>query len=352
MLPACWRARYDFSIDGANLSVGDQTSLMGCMRVMDRLDEFAPGDVVVWEYSLLDALLTDDCFAADDTHMARRLAWRRLIERGASLLVLMTPPRRDVRQLTACERLVAEDARTFGIPCLDMREVFAVLRIDDPASHYRDDRHPRTDSPILEAAVDRLLQEVVARHGVVPEPGRVLPAPGEEQHWRWFGAGALAHAAGMPTRTFANSLVSVQAVTLPVDATVPVPDVARVVGLGVLSTHSSGAAWCGHPGCAPAATRLPADLDYAFLLRATGLPCVRDRINAVGSAPAWAYGRGVWAAYGQELSEEPGEVAVFGMLCVPAANPSFPVGSGPASSCGYRWRARARRFVRHWFGRA
>ncbi|MGB8635459.1 MAG: hypothetical protein WCD66_11960 [Rhodanobacteraceae bacterium] len=64
------RARQEPGVDCTNLSVGDQISMMGCMRVMQHLDQFSPGDVVVWQYSLLDTLPTDTCFAASDTQDA------------------------------------------------------------------------------------------------------------------------------------------------------------------------------------------------------------------------------------------------------------------------------------------
>ncbi len=41
-------------LDVVNLSVGDQTSVMGCMRVFAERARLHSGDVVLWEYSLLD----------------------------------------------------------------------------------------------------------------------------------------------------------------------------------------------------------------------------------------------------------------------------------------------------------
>jgi hypothetical protein len=120
-----------------------------------------------------------------------------------------------------------------------------------------------------------------------------------------------------PLQTFANSLMSLETVTLPVDARLALPQHRRIVAAGVISTHASGGAWCGHPCCPPSSTRLPADLPYSFLARTTALACVQRQRNAIASAPAWAYARGHWADYGQALSDAPGEVALFGVLYEP-----------------------------------
>ncbi|MGA7296616.1 MAG: hypothetical protein WBW92_03765 [Rhodanobacteraceae bacterium] len=342
------RARLELGIVCTNLSVGDQTSMMGCMRVMQHLDEFSPGDVVVWEYSLLDTLLTDTCFPASDTHAARRLAWRQFLERQVSVLVLMTPPRNAVSGRTACEQRIARDADMFGIPCIDVRDAFVALHISRPARHYRDDRHPRVDSPVVDFMMEQTFEFVARHHGVEPDRIPVVPPSGDERHWRWLGASALAEAAGLPVRAFRNSLMTVQAVALPVDAATGFQSdlASRIVSLGVLSTHASGGAWCGHQGCAPASTRLPAELDYAFLLRATGLPCVRGTLDTVASAPGWAYARGVWAAYGQAVCDQPGDVMLFGMFYVPAGSPD--VASWPAPIGDRSLKARVWRRLRRW----
>src|SRR3569833_1183009 len=77
----------------SNLSVGDQTSMMGYMRLLTHATQIARGDVVVWEYSLLDSLLTDSIFVVSDVHKARRYAWALAKHRGAQVVVVLTPPK-------------------------------------------------------------------------------------------------------------------------------------------------------------------------------------------------------------------------------------------------------------------
>lgn len=288
------------------------------------------GDVLVWEYSLLDSLLTKDAFAEDDVHAARRMAWRRLMERNVSTFVLMTPHLQSPTTRTACEDLIAADASAFGLCCLDVRELFASLGIHNLEPHYRDDRHPRHDSPVVDAIVEKVLGYLRITHGTLAPAIPAPPMPGREQHWRWLDARELARMAGRKPRQFSNSFLKTQAIILRSDEAIDVPQASRIVALGVLSTHDSGGAWCGHPGCPPASTRLQAELDYSFLLRSTGILCVRRAIDKVASAPAWAYGRGTWAGYGQALSSAPGRLLVFGMLYEPAIG--VPVADANANS--------------------
>lgn len=304
-----------------NLSAGDQTSLMGCMRVMARQNDFASGDVVVWEYSLLDALCAS-LFRDDDVRDARRMAWTWLLERGVHLLVLMTPPREHLSRRSPQEAEAADDAALLGAPCIDVRSLFAELGIPDAAGHYRDDRHPRQDSPVVEMMAARLFDAVVARHGRAPAPlapssparWRGLVAP----PWRWVDAATLAGAGTAPMRTFSNSLTSIESVILGgVDARIAIAAAKRIVGIGIVSTHASGGLWCGHSRCPAVSTRLPDDLDYPFLLRSTTLPCLRARVDALVSAPALAYRGRTCAAYGQARCHATGPVAVFGMLYEP-----------------------------------
>lgn len=304
-----------------NLSVGDQTSLMGCMRVMMHRDDFAPGDVVVWEYSLLDTLCVS-LFAEDDVRAARRMAWRCLLERGVHLLVLMTPPREHLLRRSRQEAEAAADAALLGALCIDGRALFADLGVTDAAAHYRDDRHPRQDSPVVDAMAARVFDAVVARHGcrrTLPESSRperwldiAVPA------WRWLDAATIASDGAASTMTFSNSLASVESVTLAVAERVTIAAARRIIGIGIVSTHASGGLWCGHPDCAAVSTRLPGDLGYPFLLRSTTLPCQHARIDTLASAPAGAYGAHVCAAYGQARCRATGPVAVFGLLYEPS----------------------------------
>lgn len=341
------RAR-EIGVPLTNLSVGDQTSLTGCMRVLACADQIGAGDIVVWEYSLLDTILAGDNVPPEDVHCARRMAWRCLRSRGAWLLVVMTPPRESLAHRTGHERQIAGEASTLDVLCIDLRELFTRLHADHPETHYRDDRHPRADSPVIDLLVQEILAFVREHHGDVPpvqtqqQPESLLP------RWRWLGAADMARGTRLRAKMFRNSLMAVEAITLSVDARLAIPAAARLVGVGVLSTHRSGGLWCGHPGCAPAATRLPTDLAYAFLLRSTPVPCVREQIDCLAAAPTWAYARGVWAGYGQEVCDQPGEVSVFGVLYEPARPPqSVTMGAGDGAVVPHKAHVKAgRRSIR------
>jgi hypothetical protein len=301
-------------ISTRNLSVGDQTSIMGCMRVLDQGDDIKAGNVVVWEYSLLDTLLRRPPFFARDVHAARRVAWQSLLDRGASVIVLLTAPKKHLATRTACEARIARDARALRLPCIDTRELFAGMGIHNPAAHYRDDRHPRGDSPVIGAMVDAVLECALAPAPPDKETVTAWARKNITAHWQWEDAQSLAMSARLTLRTIHNSLVAIDALPLAEGMAIAIPAASRIVGIGIVSTHESGGIWCGHPGCPPASTRLPAKLPYGFLLRNTAVPCLRGRVSSIASATDHTYGSGVWADYGQELSNSPGEVAVFGIL--------------------------------------
>lgn len=311
-----------------NLSVGDQTSVMGCMRVFAHLSEFRRGDVVVWEYSLLDHLLTQGQFRVSDVVAARRLAWNRLQTLGVAVIVLMCPPRSQLDRNTTAERVARADAERIGQPSIDLRRIFAGLGIRDAHLHYRDDRHPLIDSPVVEAMAAAVLRTAELLRQRPPHHPALLPTP----DWHWLDLadqGVLASA-----QTFTNALMTVPARRLEVDQEIALPHTRRVVALGVVSEHASGGAWCGHPECPPVSTRLPADLGYAFLLRASAIACTRARVDRIVSAPDWAYRNGYLRSYGQALSNEPGRIAVFGALIEAEARAT------PAGSTLKRWRDR------------
>ena len=147
--------------------------------------------------------------------------------------------------------------------------------------------------------------------------GRLAIPESSVKAWQWLGAHELASGAGLGIRHLANSLLEVDAVELTIDQQVVLPATRRIVALGIVSSHMSGGAWCGHRGCPPASTRLPSSENHTFLLRVTGLPCLRvgvDPLERVVSAPAWSYCNGYWRDYGQELSATPNQIAIFGAL--------------------------------------
>ena len=297
-----------------NLSIGDQTSVMGYMRVLGSHDDIRAGDTVVWEYGLLDTLLTESLFDASDVHNARRLAWQCLLELNAHLIVLLTAPRKHLHRRSACEERIARDAAAIGLPCIDTRELFNTVGILDAAAHYRDDRHLRLDSPVVDAMVDAVLGHMLALRSIVHGTAIEWQRENTVQNWHWLDARTLAAAAGISVRSCHNTLLSIEAVPLAPDGGLVVPPLRRIVGVGCVSTHESGGLWCGHPGCPPASLRLPAELPYSFLLRTTAIPCLRGGISRIVCAPAYAYARGVWCDYGQALSNAPAEVGVFGVL--------------------------------------
>lgn len=297
-----------------NISVGDQTSMMGLLRVLTHRSEFRAGDTVIWEYSLLDHLLTLGPFDSRDVSRARRTAWNLLQEMEIGLVVILTPPLDAILSRTEAEREAVQDAAAIGATVIDMRDLYAELGIVDPRAHYQDDRHLCPGSPVHALLVSRLLLGVHSGNAI---RGRLAIPESSVKAWKWLGASELASGAGLATRHLANSLLEVEAVELSIDQQVSLPPTRRIVALGIVSTHMSGGAWCGHRGCPPASTRLPSSEDYSFLLRVTGLPCLRagiDAIERVVSAPAWSYCNGSWRDYGQELSDSPDQIAIFGAL--------------------------------------
>ncbi len=298
-----------------NLSVGDQNSLMGCMRVLAHQSEFRADDLVIWEYSLLDTILDDNMFPAVDVQAARRLAWSVLCEHGVRIVVLLVPPRRGVDAHSEQEQAALADAAALRLDVLDVREIFKELNLAGE-SQYADDRHLQLDSPVLDSLAESLLVLIRKPRSASRSFFRsqsALPLPS----WRWAGPRELASGDSQQHTRYTNSLMDVPALALPVDSRITLPANERIVAVGIVSTHASGGLWCGHPGCAPAATRLPSELRHDFLLRASPVPCVRAGIEGLVAAPDWSYGRGVWAAYGQELCEQSGPVVVFGVLYEP-----------------------------------
>lgn len=307
------RVSHELGIESTNLSIGDQTSLIGCMRILDCHAQTSSGDVVVWEYSLLDSLLTPRMYCEQDIDGARRLAWSAVLAQNAWLVVLITPPRNAINKVSDIEARTIREARELNLRCIDGRALFARLGIRRPQTHYRDDRHPRTDSPVLDSMAATIYDFVASHHGRprLPKDGPNVPKPPQ---WTWLSARDLAGDSRHAAREFSNSLVCVNAVEAQIGTSINVPDLGCIVAVGIVSTHESGALWCGRPECSPVSTRLPAKLGYSFLLRSTALPCSHFNGGVLASAPQRAFGRGTWAGYGQERTSPPGPIWVFGIL--------------------------------------
>ena len=321
-----------------NLSVGDQTSVMGYMRVLAHAKEIAPGDIVVWEYSLLDALLTKAAFFADDVHSARLHAWQLLRERRAHVIVLLVAPRNHATKRSACESRIVRDAVSLQLPCIDTRDLRAELGIGNASAHYRDDRHLRHDSPLIHAVVEAIVYQLRSKtSGDLCEPQKKM-----RRQWRWLGAAELAESGHATLSSFSNSLVAVEAAVLEPGARIQLPIVGRVVALGIVSTRDSGLIWCGHHGCPCASTALPHDLPYSFLLRTTAVRCKREVVLLQctdGETPPSE----VWHDYGLRSQRVQGKVAVYGVLLEQGSTPLL------------RWRLRFflfRQRVHRWIRRS
>ncbi len=245
----------------------------------------------------------------EDTVWARRMAWSMLRKSGVGIVALLCAPRNQLSARTQAESLAADDAAQLGITCIDLRDLLRDADVGEPLAHYRDDRHLRIDSPLIVRLAERVMRAV--DNATMRDSTGTLPLP--VPPWCWLDLGNAAE--GSTTRRiYSNSLVEVSASVLGVGEQLSLPDTRRVIALGVVSTAESGAVWCGHPECPPAATRMPPELHYPFLLRTTGIPCVRAQVHMLTSAPDWAFRNGVWRAYGHALSDAPGPVSLFGAL--------------------------------------
>lgn len=297
-----------------NLSVGDETSLMGCMRVLSHGSSIAPGDVVVWEYSLLDALIGRN-FVHADIREARRMAWEAVLDRRAHLVVIMSPPRKGMRTLSRHERETAADALELGQRCIDVRGLFDEAHVPDPLSQFRDDRHLRIDSPVVSRLARNVLDAVAERHGR-DLPQRLLDRASDWRcrtglGWMWIGADDLVLAPPPAPQGIANSLVKLRAVMLTQETRASLERPVQPVYVGTVSRVSSGALWCGHADCKAASTALPARHSHAFLARAIRLPCRRGA-RCLVAAP---HGTRLQIPYGTAAGPLPGNVEIFGVLC-------------------------------------
>ena len=292
-----------------NISVGDQTSICGLIRVLQHEEEFRPGDVMVWEYPLLDILL-EDIFGAEDILQAMRIAWTRLRAWGVHVVVLKVTPRDDYARAGPMEQEIDRLLRHHAVPSIDTRRIAAGLGMATLANDYSDDRHPRPESRLVGEIAAEIAAFDKQNHGRKAAPLRV-PCGTE---WQWFAAGRLDAEQVVPV-VRQNSLVRIEGVSLsPATSRLHLPPLARIVAVGAIGTHEAGSLWCGHKACEPASLRLTDDIGLPFLVRTTRLPCVRGRVTSLVSAPDYAFRRDAWADYGHKRVGEPHAAEVFGVL--------------------------------------
>jgi hypothetical protein len=282
-----------------NWSIGDQTSVIGLMRAHMASSALKPGDTAVWEYPLLDIMLAHR-FGIEEIRSAFRQALGLLSDRGINRIALFSTPKAHIQEPTATEIELKEIATEMGCHIIDVRNIFKRQKIVEPEALYFDDRHMHAGTSV-QAEVIRLILAAA-------EKGPPFDAPGVHERWRWIPAGGN-------MKSFTNSFVSVDTIELlPNSGGFTIPKTCRVVAVGVVATRTSGACWCGHPGCPPASIGLPEGSMLPFLLRATRLPCVRATVDFISAAPSWATSNGVWMGYNHRAWVGEAPIHVFGAL--------------------------------------
>lgn len=300
------RVRLPAGITVRNLSIGDQDSVMGYVRLLQHRESLSHGDILIWEYALLDILL-NGFFGLEDALFAMTSAWRLARKASVRLIVVMVTPRNDLRAESAIEIAIRRAIDAAGLACLSFRDLLVAEGVEDAAAHYSDDRHPKNASPAVAALVDRLLKLINA-----PLQATVTEDEGLER-WTWCNARDLARSGVGELVTWSNSLLSVEALRLaPDNIRMILPG--EAVRLAVVSTREAGSLWCGHALCNPASLRMPAHIGLPFMLRLTRLPCARGSYQTIEAAPPHAFANGAWADYGQIRTEESQTVDVFGVL--------------------------------------
>lgn len=291
-----------------NLSIGDQDSVMGCVRLLQYQDDLKAGDVLIWEYSLLDILL-NGFFGLDDAITAMRSAWRLALQASVRPIVIMITPRDHVAAPTVVEKAIRTVVDEAGLPSISFRDLLAEVSAADTSAHYSDDRHPANDSPAVAGLVERILK-LLREHPDMLSAGDVeLRDP-----WVWWGARDLARAGCGELVNWKNSLLSVEALRLSPDNLKLALPSEGIIRIGVISTNEAGSLWCGHAMCNPASLKKPANLPLTFMLRLTRLPCARGAYRTIEAAPPHAFANGAWADYGQVKAVDSRPADVFGVL--------------------------------------
>ena len=290
-----------------NMSVGDQTSIMGFSRLSSTSNRFVPGDIVVWEYPLLDILMID-FFEEADILAAMLNAWHAAMIMGAHVIVLLVTPRRDVAAASDFEIRINAVAMEAAVSRVNLRDYFD--SDDDLVEHYSSDRHIRLDSNLLDRLAAAVYEEITDCRKR-PIPSRLARHPGPV--WHWWTAEQMG-ATNILLRE--NSLVSAEVGWLDAlgSESLHVPAHDRLICAVVMSYHSSGSLWCGHIFCPPASCRLPEQFNYPFLLRTTRIPCLRRKVERLWATPEYALQQGAWSDYGFVNSSDANPIEVVGVV--------------------------------------
>jgi hypothetical protein len=292
-----------------NISIGDQTSIMGLIRILMHIDKIDSGDLVVWEYPLLDILLVG-FFDQSDMLSAARQAWQHVQSRGARIVVLVSVPKRNLEEPSKQEQTIFKEAASMGISVITTRDVFVSkgLRPDEQEAEYSDDRHYTQTSFIHEAIARMLLRAADAHCSIVRLSS--VPASG----WKWIAASDLFHKDDCELVEVKNSFFSVPAVRPRMNRKAPLPKSSRLICVAVATTRESGCIWCGHSLCAPASTRLAENSRLPMMFRTTRIPCVRPELATIEVAPTHSFATRSWADYGLVHVTEAAPVEIAGIL--------------------------------------
>jgi len=249
---------------------------MGLARVRNSTAEMKIGDVLVWEYPLLDILM--EGFYGDELLLIMREAWIAARRRGAKVVIAFTQPRAHIeRDPVPLEAAICRLAGKMSIPVVSVRDSFAALRLE-AAEEYMDDRHIRPGSPVHDHYGERIVQEIERRQFRLIWPAERL----YRDRWQWQPASAC----GYTAETLTNSLMSVEVVRMKAGMPVHLPASARVVAV-VATTTQTGAIWCGHRYCAGVAAR-KVESKLPMLLQIARIPCVRPPVTTLyRTAPAY-----------------------------------------------------------------
>ena len=298
-----------------NISMGDQTSIMGLIRVLMHIDKIEPGDVVIWEYPLLDILLAG-FFDPADTLTAARQAWQHILARGAQIIVLASIAKRHLAKPSDQEEAILREAESLEIKTITTRDIFNLkgLSIDEREDEYSDDRHFLVGSFVHEAMAKMIFSTVNELSISGPTTLSAPPSNG----WTWIAGADLFAPDDFDPVEVRNSFVSFPAVRPRMNRKAALPEGSRLICVAISATRESGSIWCGHSLCAPASTRLsPANSKLPMLFRTTRVPCVRSRITTIEVAPTHSFTAHSWADYGLNHVSSPAPVEIAGVLIEP-----------------------------------